>query len=208
MTSLPGRDPSDPQTISWRAMLLSIGFALAVVLISAGTIALAATGAATAQVQPKQLVSPDWVGNQWVMYEPPRVQDSERLTQLAAGDYQELAEAAQATARSPWKGGGFLEFGAATLLGAIGLVVWLALFTKTGLLRARAQGNRSIAGGASLPHRWHGTVARPQLTTLSIWPREVIFCRPLHTGHRGPGRRRARHARDHRDGSQRGLLIP
>lgn len=158
MSSLPGRDPADPQTVSWKAMLLSVGFALAVVLIPAGTIALGATGDAVAQVQPKQLVPPDWVGNQWVMYEPARVQedignhtlaveadDSERLTvqsEMAhtrnAGGYHQLAEAAQASARSPWKGGGLFRFGTAALLGAVGLLVWLALFTKTDFLRARS----------------------------------------------------------------------
>lgn len=158
MTSLPGRDPADPQTVSWRAILLSVGFALAVVLISAGTIALGATGDAVVQVRPKQLVPPDWVGNQWVMYEPTRVRedignrtlaverdDSEQLTvqsemahTRSAGGYHQLAEAAQAAARSPWQGGGFLRFGVAALLGAVGLLVWLALFTKTDFLRARS----------------------------------------------------------------------
>ncbi len=356
MTSVPSRGPSDPQTVSLRAMLLSVGFALAVVLIPAGTVALAATGDATAQVEPEQLASPEWVGTQRVLYGPDaRIQedignrilameryDSERLTQLAqrwrdvsddalsfaagrnarlqetlglsiattaqllyneqssldtalagaldlqqrvrsgawfqerfgevivktatsvapnttrfaeqlqsrikrlsemerrmalstdvrvaalsarqaqlpreaiarladavadghrvarfydasvdtqiardmgevqnemahtrsAGDYQQLAEAADAAVRPAWRARGFLEFGAAALLGAIGLMVWLAFFTKTDFLRARGRDIKPLAGRPSRPPRWKGRVAKPQSTTLSIWPREVIF---------------------------------
>lgn len=156
MTSLPGRDPADPRTVSWRAVLLSVGFALAVVLISAGTIVLGATGDAVTQVRPKQLVPPDWVGNPWVMYEPTRVRedigdrtlaverdDSERLTvqsEMAHTRSSGLPTAGRSGSSrgSPWQGGGFLGFGAAALLGAVGLLVWLALFTKTDFLRARS----------------------------------------------------------------------
>jgi hypothetical protein len=54
------------------------------------------------------------------------------------GDYQLLAEAANAAARSPWKGGGFLEFGAAALLGAIAGMAWVGLSTRMDFPRARA----------------------------------------------------------------------
>ncbi len=358
MTSFPNRCPVEPRAVSWRAMVLLGGLVLAVVLVTAGTIALLAMSAPNAGGQAEELVSPEFVANQWVMYEPaPRVQedignrilaverfDSERLSQLArrwshvsdnarrfaegrtarlqealglsiattaqrlyserssldtaladrratvrailsggwfqervgaaivqtaaevppddprflqrleaqikglsamefrvanraaveigalnarlaqrpreaiarladavadghrvarfddasvnaqsarvvgeirnemaqtrsVGDYQQLAEAANAAARAPWNARwrGFLEFGAAALLGAIAVMAWVALSTRADFPRARARGIRSIAGGVSLPPQWKGTVARAQSTTLSIWPREVIF---------------------------------
>ncbi len=358
MTSHPTRSPADPRTVFWMAMVVLGSLILAVVLVTAGAIALLATGGPNAGGQAKELVSPEFVANEWVMYEPnARVQEdignrilaverfySDRLSQLAqrwsrvsgdargfaagrnarlqealglsiattaqrldiersslsaalaehratvrailsggwfqervgaaivqtaaevppddprflqrlevrikglsaaesrvanrvageigvlnarlaqlpreaitrladavaeghrvarfydasveaqharvmgeianemaqtrsTGDYQQLAEAANAAVRAPWNARwrGFIEFGAAALLGAIGMMVWLALFTKTDFLGVRARGIRSIAGGASLPHRWKGTVVKPQATTLSIWPREVTF---------------------------------
>jgi alcohol dehydrogenase class IV len=93
----------------------------------------------------------------------------------SAGDYQQLAEAAQAAARSPWKGGGFLEFGAAALLGAIAVMAWVGLSTRADFHRAYARVIRPIARGSVPSPRWKGTVAKARSTTLSIWPREVIF---------------------------------
>lgn len=90
-------------------------------------------------------------------------------------DYLRLAEAANAAVRSPRSARGFLEFGAAALLGAIAVMVWLALFTKTDFLGARPRDIRPLAGRASRPPRWKGRVTKPRSTTLSIWPREVIF---------------------------------
>ncbi len=357
MSSLPGRDPPPAQTVSWNTSLFSLRLSsLAAVLIPFGTIALTATVDATASVQPEQLVSPEWVANQWVMYEPDaRIQedignrilaverfDAERLTQLARrwrdvsddalsfaegrnarlqeaiglsiattarllyderssldaalsgaqellgrvrsgawfqerlgevivqtatavppntprfaeqllsrirvlsemerrmainadalavslnarrahlpregiarladavadghrvsrfydasvnaqmarvmgeisgamvqarspGDYQQLAEASEAAVRSPWRTRGFLEFGAAALLGAIAVMAWVALSTKADFPPARARGIKPLAWRASLTPRWRGRVAKPKSTTLSIWPREVVF---------------------------------
>jgi len=93
----------------------------------------------------------------------------------SAGDYQQLAEAAKAAARSPWNARGFLEFGAAALLGAIAVMAWVGLSTRTDFPRARARGIRPLAGEPSRLPRWKGTVAGAQSTTLSIWPREVIL---------------------------------
>lgn len=358
MTSHPSRSPADPRAAFWMAMVVLGSLILAVVLVTAGAIALLATGAPNAGGQARELVSPEFVANQWVMYQPnPRLQEdigyrilaverfhSDRLSQFAqrwshasddvrgfaasrnarlqealglsiattaqrldlersslntalaehratvrailsgawfqervgaaivqtatevapddprflqrlrvrikrlsavesrvanraAGeigalnarlaqlpregitrladavadghrvarfydasveaknarvmgeianemaqtgstrDYQELVRAAIAAVRSPWNARwrGFLEYGAAALLGTIGLMVWVALFTKMDFLGARARGIRSIAGGASLAPRWKGMVAKPQATTLAIWPREVTF---------------------------------
>jgi len=93
----------------------------------------------------------------------------------SAGDYQQLAEAAKAAARSPWNARGFLEFGAAALLGTIAVMAWVGLSTRADFPRARARGIRPLAGEPSRLPRWKGTVAGAQSTTLSIWPREVIF---------------------------------
>lgn len=356
MTSHPSRYPPDPQAVSWRAMFLVGGLVLAVVLVTAGAIALLATGGPTAGGQAEELISPEFVANQWVMYEPDaRVQedigsrilaverfDSERLSQLAkrwshvsdnarsfaegrnarlqealgfsiattaqrlylerssldttladrratlrailsggwfqervgvaivrtaaevppddprflqrleaqikalsamesrvanraaveigvlntrlaqlpheaidrlaaavadghrvarfddasvnaqiarvvgevrnemvqtrsAGDYQQLAEAAKAAARSPWNARGFLEFGAAALLGAIAVMAWVGFSMRADFPRAHVRGIRSVAGKPVRLPRWKGTVAGAQSTTLSIWPREVIF---------------------------------
>ncbi len=95
----------------------------------------------------------------------------------SAGDYQQLAEAAKAAARSPWNARwrGFLEFGAAALLGAIAVMAWVALSTRADFPRVPARGIRPVAGRPSRLPRWRGTVAGAQSTALSIWPREVIF---------------------------------
>jgi alcohol dehydrogenase class IV len=93
----------------------------------------------------------------------------------SVGDYQRLAEAAAAAVRAPWRARGFLEFGAAALLGAIAVMAWFALSTRADFPRARARGIRPIAGRPSPPVRWKGKVAKPHATTLSIWPREVVF---------------------------------
>jgi len=360
MPSSPNRHPVEPRTVSWRAMLVLGGLILTVALVAAGAISLLATAPPDAGVQPEELVSPDFVGNQWVMttttaeLDGPVQEDignrilaveryySERLSQLArrwshvsddaisfaegrnarlqealglsiattaqrlfierssldtalagtldrqrrvrsgawfqtrlgevivqtaasvapntprfveqlqsrikvlsdmerrvalntdarvvalsarqaqlprdaiarladavadghrvarfydasvdtqiarvmgeisnmmaqtrsAGDYQQLAEAAQAAARTPWNARGFLEFGAAALLGAVAVMAWVGLSTRADFPRARARGIRPMVGKPSRLPRWTGTVARAQSTTLSIWPREVIF---------------------------------
>jgi alcohol dehydrogenase class IV len=92
-----------------------------------------------------------------------------------AEDYQVLAEAVQAAAQSPWSARGFLEFGAAALLGAIGAMAWVALTTKGDFPRMRDRIARPVSGRPSRPPRWKGRIARPQSTALSIWPREVVF---------------------------------
>ncbi|MFZ5877222.1 MAG: iron-containing alcohol dehydrogenase [Nitrospirota bacterium] len=92
-----------------------------------------------------------------------------------ARDYQAIAQAAEAAVRSPWSGRGFLEFGAAALLGAIGAMAWVALTTKADFPRVRDRITRPLTGKPSRLPRWKGRVARPRSTALSIWPREVIF---------------------------------
>ncbi len=356
MTSHPNRSPADPRAAYWMALIVLGSLIAAVTLVTAGAVALLATGGPTAGSQSTELVSPDFVANQWVMYEPnARVQEdigrrilaverfhSDRLSQLAqrwstvsddasgfaagrnarlqealglsiavtaqrldiarsslttalaehratvrailsggwlqerlgaeivqtarevppgdprflqrlevriarvsaaetrvanraaeeigavngrlaqlsseattrladavadghrvarfydasveaqharvmgevatemaqarsAGDYQQLADAANAAVRSPWTARGFIEFGAAALLGTIGVMVWLALFTKTDFRPARVRDVRTLGGRPSRLPQWKGTVARPQATTLAIWPREVTF---------------------------------
>ncbi|MEW6682043.1 MAG: iron-containing alcohol dehydrogenase [Nitrospirota bacterium] len=93
----------------------------------------------------------------------------------SAEDYQQLAEAAEAAIRSPWNTRGFLEFGAAALLGAIAMMAWVGLFARGGLPRARTRDIKPIGWRASPPLRWRDKVARTQSTTLSIWPHEVMF---------------------------------
>jgi len=95
----------------------------------------------------------------------------------SAGDYLQLAEAAKAALLAPWNARwrGFLEFGAAALLGAIAVMAWVGLSTRADFPRAPARGIRPIAGKPSRLPRWTGTVAGAQSATLSIWPREVIF---------------------------------
>jgi alcohol dehydrogenase class IV len=93
----------------------------------------------------------------------------------SGGDYLQLAAAANAAARPPWNGGGFLEFGAAALLGAIAMMAWVGLSTRADFSRAFARVIKPFARQSAHSPRWKGTVARAQSTTLSIWPREVIF---------------------------------
>ncbi len=100
---------------------------------------------------------------------------SEMTQARSAEDYQQLADAAKAAVRSPWNTRGFVEFGAAALLGAIALMVWLAIFTKTDFLPARVRDILPLTKKPSRPPRWKGRIAKPQSATLSIWPREVIF---------------------------------
>jgi alcohol dehydrogenase len=93
----------------------------------------------------------------------------------SAGDYQQLAEAAKAAAQPPWNARGFLEFGAAALLGTIAVMAWVGFSTRADFPRARARDIGPVAGRPSRRPRWTGTVAGAQSTMLSIWPREVIF---------------------------------
>jgi alcohol dehydrogenase class IV len=93
----------------------------------------------------------------------------------SAEDYRQLAEAAEATARSPWKARGFLEFGAAALLGAVAVMAWFAISTRADFPRRRGRALSLAVGRPSPLARWKGRVAKPQTTTLSIWPREVSF---------------------------------
>jgi alcohol dehydrogenase class IV len=100
-------------------------------------------------------------------------------TEMAAsrseGDYLAVAQAAEAAVRTPWSGRGFLEFGAAALLGAIGGMAWVAFTTKTDFPRLRERLARPLTGRPSRLPRWKGRVGRPRSTALSIWPREVVF---------------------------------
>jgi alcohol dehydrogenase class IV len=100
---------------------------------------------------------------------------SEMAQTRSADDYQQLAEAAEVTLRSPWKTRGFLEFGAAALLGAIAVMAWVALSTRADMPRVRGRTIRQTAGRPSPLARWKGKGAKPQTTTLSIWPHEVNF---------------------------------
>ncbi|MFZ5862872.1 MAG: iron-containing alcohol dehydrogenase [Nitrospirota bacterium] len=94
----------------------------------------------------------------------------------SVGDYLHLAEAANAAARPSWKGGGFLEFGAAALLGAIAMMAWVAFSTRMDFRRAFPRVVKTPSARQSAPApRWKGRGVRPYATTLSIWPREVSF---------------------------------
>jgi alcohol dehydrogenase class IV len=99
----------------------------------------------------------------------------EMAASRGAGDYQVVAQAAEAAVRSPWNGRGFLEFGAAALLGAIGVMAWVAFATKADFPRLRERIARPLTGRPSRLPRWKGRVGRPRSTALSIWPREVVF---------------------------------
>lgn len=91
------------------------------------------------------------------------------------GDYQELVQAARATVNPPWRAGGFLEFGAAALLGAIAVMVWVALTTRGDFPRGRGRTITPTAARSFPLIPWKARVAKPRTITLSIWPREVTF---------------------------------
>jgi alcohol dehydrogenase class IV len=94
----------------------------------------------------------------------------------SVGDYLQLADAANAADRPSWTGGGFLEFGAAALLGVIAMMAWVGLSTRTDSSREFVRVIKTPSARASAPSpRWKGRGVRPYATTLSIWPREVSF---------------------------------